>query len=88
MTDDHLRDALAALKAEVEAGSATDPGHRARMEALCAQLELELDQDTDAERTRAFAETVQDAIRRYEVEHPQLTAVLSRILRTLESMGI
>jgi uncharacterized membrane protein YccC len=87
MNQDDLRAALAELEAEIARGG-DDPEHRARVETLRARLELELAQDEDAERTRALAETVQDAIRRYEVEHPTFTGVLARILRALESMGI
>lgn len=87
MTQDDLRAALAALEAEIARGG-DDPEHGERLAQLRARVELELAQDEDAERTRALADTVQDAIRRYEVEHPTLTAVLARILRALESMGI
>ena len=87
MSQDELRAALAALEAEIEHGG-DDADHRERVEQLRARLQLEIEQDRDAERTGELADTVRDAIRRYEVEHPTFTAVLSRILRALESMGI
>lgn len=87
MSQDELRAALAELQAELESG-VDDAAHRERVEQLRARLQLEIEQETDAERTGEFADTVRDAIRRYEVEHPTFTAVLSRIVRALESMGI
>jgi anti-sigma factor RsiW len=87
MSEHDLRAALADLEAEIERGGA-DAEHRARLEQLRARLALEIEQETDAERTQELAQTVRDAVRRYEVEHPALTGVLGRILRALESMGI
>lgn len=88
MSQDQLRDTLDALRAETARLGAGDAEARARVEALLAELETELENPDTAALADGFGDTVQTLVTRYEVEHPNLTAVLGRVLRALESMGI
>lgn len=88
MSQDQLRDTLEALRAETARLGGGDSEARTRVEALLAELETELENPDTPALTAGFGDTVQALVTRYELEHPNLTAVLGRVLRALESMGI
>ena len=81
MSHDDLYRHVDALRAELES---LPEGHeaRARLGAIADKIEDDLDDDDD------IADRVRDAIDRFEVDHPQATAILARVLDVLSGAGI
>lgn len=88
MSQEQLRDTLEALRGETAGLGSSDAEARARIEALMAELEVELENPDAAALTDSFGDSLRELVTRYEVEYPGLTAVLGRVLHALESMGI
>jgi len=84
MTKDELRLTLEKLRAETQALSFRDARDRERMQALLAAMERLLRRTDDA----GEREEVLESIKQLEVQHPTLTAILSRLITALSSMGI
>ena len=87
MSKDDLRATLEKLRAEVQGVSFRNGRDRERMEALIAALERQVGRTDDGEREELL-DTLPGAIKQLEVEHPTLTAILSRVITALSSMGI
>ena len=84
MTKDELRLTLEKLRAETQGLSFRDARDRERLQALLAALERLLRRTDDAgERA-----DVLESIKQLEVQHPTLTAIVSRLITALSSMGI
>jgi hypothetical protein len=81
--DEVLKGAIAELRQELAALDAGDTSARARIEPLLAKLEAQAGAEHHAAR-----ESIGDAVREFEVQHPTLTAALERVLLALSSMGI
>ncbi|HZP12333.1 MAG TPA: DUF4404 family protein [Nevskiaceae bacterium] len=84
MTKDELRLTLEKLRAETQGLSFRDARDRERMQALLAAMERLLRRTDDA----GEREEVLESIKQLEVQHPTLTAILSRLITALSSMGI
>jgi hypothetical protein len=83
-----LSETLARLRAEVEGLGFRDPEAPARVHRLIADIERQLGDAGDSSQRASLLESLPKTIEELEVEHPQLTAVLSRIVTALSSMGI
>ncbi len=84
MTKGELRTTLEKLKAEAQGLSFRDARDRERLQALIGALERLLRRSDDA----GEREEVLETIKQLEVQHPTLTAILSRLITALSSMGI
>ncbi len=82
---DRLKEDLAQLHHELDKLTADAPG-RERLLALVERIETELRESP--QRTEPLVDGLSGAITDFEVEHPQATAILQRIVATLSSMGI
>lgn len=87
MSRHELRATLDKLRAEVAELRFRDPRDRERMQALIAGLERQLRRSDEAGREELLDLTSQ-TLKQFEVEHPNLTALLSRIVSALSAMGI
>ncbi len=91
MSERQLKEQLANLRALVnEIGAqkpeSLKPESLARLNRLVSDIEERIEGGGG---TRPdLADTVRDAIRHFEVEHPRATAVLNDIMVTLGNMGI
>lgn len=85
VTDDHDRD-LEQLRAEIARASQTD-ADTTELEALVQRLERHLDDDDDHQEA-GIVERLEDAVKQYEVEHPELTSIFARIVDTLSAAGL
>ncbi|NNM01561.1 MAG: DUF4404 family protein [Gammaproteobacteria bacterium] len=88
MSKEELQKSLSALHAQVEKLDAGDPDVKARVEALVGDIERQIESPDDTEHAGGVISRLQSAIEHFEVEHPQLTGVLNRIMMTLSDMGI
>lgn len=82
---DEVRDELE--RADAAGESELDDETAAKLRAVDGDIRGWLD-DEDDDDEESFVERTQEAIARFEVEHPTLTAVLNRIADTLAKMGI
>lgn len=87
MSKEELQKSLSALHAQVEKLDTADPAVKARVEALVGDIERQIESPDDTEDAGVIGR-LQSAIEHFEVEHPQLTGVLNRIMMTLSDMGI
>ncbi|MDB5987380.1 MAG: hypothetical protein JWR16_2433 [Nevskia sp.] len=87
MQNSALRKQLETLQAEFERLPA-DAAARPRLAQLIAAIERRLDHTDDALQRTQLLENLSDSIRRFEVQHPSLTASLSEVLNSLSTMGI
>jgi Domain of unknown function (DUF4404) len=86
MSEQQLREQLERLRALVNEIGVERPDSLERLNRLVSDIEDRL-ADRGARRPDAM-DTVREAIRHFEVEHPRATAVLNDIMVTLSNMGI
>ncbi len=87
MDDIELRIQLQRLRDEYDQLPA-DASARPQLAELIGAVEQHLAQASGAQTQDQLREGIDNAIRRFEVEHPKLTATLGSLLDTLSSMGI
>lgn len=80
--------ALRQLQQEHAQNRYRDPQSQARAQQLIADLERQLQRPGSAEAQSDLHRRVTEAVREFEVEHPQLTAAFSQIISALSGMGI
>lgn len=90
MTDDTLRGPLEKLQAALRDPAKLAPGDRERLRQLAAEIDGLLAKPgalTRAEHDTALG-GLRDAITRFEVSHPDLTATVAHVSKALADMGI
>jgi len=90
MEDSNLRDTLEKLHQELDQISDLDDESRQRLEHLMGDIRTVLDQEepSTAEHYQSLGDQLNDAIQRYEVSHPNLTAAMSHALDILSGVGL
>ena len=88
MSKEDLRATLERLRSEVGSLSFRNPRDRERMHALISAIERQLKHSDDSGQREELLDALPTTIKQLEVEHPTLTAILSRIISALSSMGI
>ncbi len=87
MTDKkQLNEALQSLRDEIE-NLTTEESRKQSLYALADQIEQQLDSSSTS-KDQGLSKTLEETINEFEVEHPDLTAIINRILVTLGNMGI
>lgn len=84
MNEQHLREQLTQLAAELEQG-ALAPERRERIRALMVDIEAELATPGSDE---TLPDQLRDAASAFEAEHPGVAGVLNNIIVALSSMGV
>ena len=88
MSQEEVGKSIQALQAEINQLSSTDVAVKEKLLALIRDVETQM---TDPQNKETRDKTVQNLptlIEQFEVEHPKVTANLSRLLNTLSSIGI
>jgi len=88
MPIDKLRADLERLREEIARAEAGDRESLARLEALAAQVQRELDEENAVGDPAALVDELEEAITGFEVRHPNLTAIVNNMLVALGSMGV
>jgi hypothetical protein len=90
MDDKKLRKHLEQLRDEIENAGKVDEKGRALLQDVDEHIRdlLTRSEGTTLIPKPALRRGLQDAIRHFEVTHPELTAALSRLLETLSNAGI
>ena len=87
MNKQELETVLQQLKSELAASEFAKPSSRQELQSLIDKIEAFLTADELATQ-HALNEPLNDAVTRFEVSHPKLTAIMNNILSTLSNMGI
>lgn len=85
MNEQHLREQLQRLAAELESLSAANDDKRASINALIADIELQLNEGVADD---SLVDQVEAAVSSFEIEHPRIAAILSNIVTTLGNIGV
>ena len=88
MERERLQQALVELREELDRLAIDDEAERTRLDALVADIEHGLENPGDRAHHDNVVAALEDAISRFEVEHPRATGILNHIMVTLGSMGI
>ena len=88
MSKEDLKQTLDRLRGDVSNLTFKDPASAERVERLMASLERQLTNTATASDRDSLLEDLPSTLAQLEVEHPNLTAALSRVITTLSSMGI
>lgn len=86
MANKKLPELLQQLHDELEKAESIDEEGREMLAHLNADIQKFIDPDEEDDDT--IFEQIQDAIDRFEVDHPVITAALSQILNSLSNAGI
>jgi ABC-type hemin transport system substrate-binding protein len=87
MTDkEKLSESLTALRAEIS--QIDSVSSKQTLEALADQIEQHLASDNQSDEKRGLLESIDRSIDEFEVEHPDLTKSINRIMVMLSNMGI
>lgn len=86
MTDQKLPELLQQLHDELEKAESLDEDGRDLLIHLNADIQKFIDPEEEDDDT--IFEQIQDAIDRFEVDHPVITTALSQIMNSLSNAGI
>ncbi|MDR3416777.1 MAG: DUF4404 family protein [Nevskia sp.] len=79
MKGNAVQDSLGRLRTELKQASFGEPAERERVESLLLEIEGHLESTHGAKQQSALLARISDAVRRFEVEHPTITACLNEI---------
>jgi predicted RNase H-like nuclease (RuvC/YqgF family) len=83
-----LKDSLKKLRAEIEKIEGVNNQSREKLDRLVRSIQLKLEHPQDARHHEDLIDHLNDAIDHFEVSHPELTAIMNRIMVTLGNLGI
>jgi Domain of unknown function (DUF4404) len=87
MATKHLSDLLPEIEAALR-GDAISDHDRALLERLRGDLQANSSQNPGVQPAPALRSSLGQAIKHFEVKHPQLTGALSRALDALSDLGV
>ena len=87
MSNEKISASIELLCAEIDNLEVENTAAKARLDALVAQLEKQLE-EPGRPGAAAMNESVKEQIEHFEVEHPRITGVLNDLMVTLSGMGI
>jgi hypothetical protein len=85
---DRLRPLLAELVAELRATNSLDEATRQQLAEAATEMIAALNRDDAADAPAEDAGTLRDRIVEFEASHPNLAAVMNRLIDMLGQMGI
>jgi hypothetical protein len=88
LDQERLQQALEELRQEIDRLSLGDEAERVRLEQLVADIEHGLEHPGDEAHHANVIAGIEEAISRFDVEHPRATSILNHIMVTLGNMGI
>lgn len=87
MSREKLTEILKNLRNEVEKHEIEDENTIKRIEELIRALEAQLENNESVE-TKELTENITQLIEQFEIEHPNITELLSKLSMSLSNMGI
>ena len=88
--DQHTRKTLMELQAQLRHTESLPESEREFVDALYEEIEelLARPRQEPPMRPHPLIERLEDATKRFEVSHPELTGVIGRVIDSLSTMGI
>jgi len=83
---ERLRETLQELRNELARSDAGDPATRERIQATALEIDAWLERAQPPE--DSLSGRLQEAVARFEKEHPHLAATLQRVVDALSDLGI
>lgn len=87
MPEQELRTLLDQVRSELKQANKLDQAERDQLRALAADIENRLDPETPNDDLPLLG-GLQDAVERFQVTHPKLTAFISDAISALSNAGI
>jgi len=93
MTSEHkpqqtAQQSLTELQLEIAKLDSANAATKTRLEQLAIKVERQLEYPDEQANTSSLLEQIEHSIEEFEVEHPQLTGILGRVMHALSNMGI
>jgi hypothetical protein len=88
MDDKDLQQKLTDLHAEIEQAQDVDDDARQMLTHLQQDIQNLLERSSDAEAHQSLVERLDEAIKQFEVTHPEMTESMGQLLDLLARMGI
>ena len=83
-----LKDSLKKLRWEIEKIEGVDNQSREKLDRLVRSIQLKLEHPQDVTHHQDLIDRLNDGVDYFEVSHPELTAIMNRIMVTLGNLGI
>jgi hypothetical protein len=83
-----LKDSLERLRREIERIEGVDVQSREKLDGLVRSIQLKLEHPQDTRHHQDLMDRLNDDVDYFEVSHPELTAIMNRIMVTLGNLGI
>jgi len=87
MSQHELQQQLDVLRKQLESSNPLSSVEQEQLQALIAQIELQLGLDVVAPES-SLRDSLEQVVEGFELEHPTLAATLRGIMQTLANMGI
>ena len=87
MSEEKLTEILENLRDEVSKHEIKDENTKSRIVGLVHEIEAQLEKDQTV-KTEDLTENITQLIEQFEVEHPNITELLSKLSMSLSNMGI
>ena len=88
MREQHLRQMLEQLHAELQRADIVDDRSRELLRSLVGDIEGLLDREQKGAQPESIIERLREAVRGFEKTHPTLTEAIGAVADALASMGI
>jgi hypothetical protein len=83
-----LKDSLKKLRGEIEKIEGVDNQSREKLDRLVRSIQLKLEHPGDARHHQDLIDHLNDSVDYFEVSHPELTAIMNRIMIILGNLVI
>ncbi len=88
MSDQHLREMLEQLHAELQRAGNVDERSRELLRAVMDDIRAIVEPSGDAARPEPISQRLREAVDAFEETHPALTEAVGRVVDALAKMGI
>lgn len=88
MSREKIKELINGLHEEIGKLDPSDKHSKERLDGLVADLEDQLEKTDDDFKSDDIVENLTHLIEKFEIEHPKITAILSKLSMSLSNMGI
>jgi conjugal transfer/entry exclusion protein len=88
MENQRLNKQLQDLQTQLQQAKTLEQNDREALLQLVKDIQATLARTGKAEEYESAVQRLEDAVQRFEVAHPQMTAAMARVINSLSNMGI
>jgi len=88
MENQRLNKQLQELQTQLQQAKTLDENDRDALSQLVKDIQSTLARTGKSEEYESAVQKLEDAVQRFEVTHPQMTAAMARVINSLSNMGI